>query len=332
MRVRHLAIVVALVAVSARHVPAEQSAAQAASGQSAVSSEVTADDEALEALAKSVPMLRMDRVELRITPPMTLFGYSAAAADKQGNIYVIHRPSDPSIDPVVVLDKNGRFLRSWGKGMYDIPHSIRIDPAGSVWTVDAHTSLIRKFTPEGKKLLEISVGGIPDPAERFCGATDITFGKSGQIYASDGYCNGRVIEYSADGRKVREWGKSGTGSGEFDVAHDVSLSPDGRLFVADRENGRLQWFDLKGTYIGEKKFGGQLFSVAITAAGDVYVGVHGRRASSERYIMKFDPASGRVSGKLVGGNAHQLSAAPDGTLLPGIRADASSVLLFRPRK
>jgi DNA-binding beta-propeller fold protein YncE len=312
-----------------------------------LSPEQRADTKALRALANSIPLLPVERIELKVNPPMTLVGYSAAAADKRGNIYVIHRPTDPNVDPVIVLDAKGNLLRSWGKGMYTMPHSIRIDPQGNVWTVDARTSMIFKFTPEGKKLLEISVGDIPDASRPFCGATDVTFAANGHIYVSDGYCNARFIEYSADGKKLREWGKIATvpieafrsrpertGPGEFNLAHDISIGRDGILYVADRENGRLQWFDKDGKYLGEKKFGGQLFSVAHSPAGGLYVGTQPRGVpfGEDAFIFKFDPKTGKILGKIAA-PAHQLSVALDGTLLPGIRApNTASVLLLRPLK
>ena len=312
-----------------------------------LSPEQRADTEALRALTNSIPLLKVDRIELELRPPLTLVGYSAAAADKHGNVYVIHRPTDPNVDPIVVLDSKGKFLRSWGKGMYTMPHSIRVDPAGNVWTVDAHTSMIFKFTPKGKKLLEISVGDIPDASVPFCGATDVTFARNGHVYVSDGYCNARLIEYTAGGKKVREWGRRATlplnafrarseghDPGEFRNAHDVSMGPDGILYVADRENGRLQWFDKDGKYLGEKKFGGQLFSVAHSPAGDLYVGTQPRDVAfgKDAFIFKFDPKSGKILGKIEA-PAHQLSVAPDGTLLPGTRTpQTTSVLLLRPVK
>jgi DNA-binding beta-propeller fold protein YncE len=311
-----------------------------------LSPEQRADTEALRALMKSTPLLPIERIELKLNPPMTLLGYSAAAADKQGNIYVIHRPADPKMeDPIIVLDSKGNLLRSWGKGMFTMPHSIRIDPAGNVWTVDAHTSMIFKFTPEGKKLLEIGVGDVPDASISFCGATDVTFTPNGHIYVSDGYCNARFLEYTADGKKLREWGRLATlplkdfrarssirAPGEFNLAHDISLGPDGILYVADRENGRLQWFDKDGKYLGEKKFGGALFSVAHSPSGDLYVGTQPRDVpfGTEGFIFKFDPKTGKILGEIEA-PAHQLSIAPDGTLLPGTRAPSTnSVLLLRP--
>jgi streptogramin lyase len=155
----------------------------------------------LRALLKSVPQLPVERIDVKVNPPMMFEGISAVTTDKRGNIYVIHRPADG--DPIVVLDPQGNFIRSWGKGMFKIPHGIRIDPAGNVWTVDANTSMVYKFTPEGKKLLEIAVGDVPDKTKDFCGATDIAFAKSGHVFVSDGYCNARVVEYDAAGKKLR---------------------------------------------------------------------------------------------------------------------------------
>jgi outer membrane protein assembly factor BamB len=277
--------------------------------------EQKADTEALRTLVNAAPLLPVEQVEIKINPPMTLEGYSAVAGDKQGNVYILHRPESKDVDPVVVIDSKGKFLRSWGKGTMSIPHSIRLDPADNVWVGDAHTSMFYKFTPEGKKLMEISVGDIPDPNRPFCGATDTAFASNGHIFISDGYCNGRFIEYGADGKKLREWGKRGTSAGEFNVAHDIAITNQ-RLYVADRENGRLQWFDLDGRYLGEKKFGGRLYSVAVSPAGDVYVGAYPRGvpAGTDAHILKFDPTSGKILGKIQA-TAHQLSIGPDGTLL-----------------
>ena len=350
MRGTRLFILPMLAALVSSPAPAQtqaQTPSQNANKGPSLSPEQRADAEFLRALTKSIPLLPVDRIELKVNPPLTLVGYSAAAADKHGNVYVIHRPVDANVDPIVVLDSKGNFLRSWGKGMYKMPHGIRVDPAGNVWTTDAHTSMIFKFTPEGKKLLEISVGNIPDASQLFCGATDVTFGMNGHVYVSDGYCNARFIEYTADGKKVEEWGKRGTlpldafrsrlgstGPGEFHLPHDISMGPDGILYVADRENGRLQWFDKNGKYLSERKFGGKVYSVANSPTGEVYVGTQPRDVpwGKDAFIFKFDPKSGKILGKIESA-AHQLSVAPDGTLLPGTQAEkTSSVLLLRELK
>jgi hypothetical protein len=95
----------------------------------------------------------------------------------------------------------------------------------------------------------------------------------------------------------------------------------------------LQWFDLDGRYLGEKKFGGQLYSVAVSPAGDVYVGAYPRGAAgTDAHILKFDPTSGKISGKIKV-PAHQLSIGPDGTVYPGTRvAKTGSVLVLHLSK
>jgi DNA-binding beta-propeller fold protein YncE len=287
------------------------------------------DADVLRDLIKAVPPLPVDRVELKVHPPLPLEGISAVTADKQGNLYVLHRPANGN--PVVVLDAQGNLLRSWGKGMFKLPHGIRLDPDGNVWTVDANTSIVDKFTPEGKQLLAISVGDVPEPCRDFCGATDVAFAQNGHVFVADGYRNARVIEYDSGGSKVREWGKHGSGPGEFQVVHAIAVGLQGHVYVADRENGRLQWFDLQGQFLGQWTYGGQLFTVAFSQAGDLYISTHPRGVSwdTEFSVIKIDPASGTMLGR-VEVRAHELTIAPDGALLPATLS--SQLLLFRLRK
>jgi sugar lactone lactonase YvrE len=140
--------------------------------------------------------------------------------------------------------------------LYKIPHSIRIDPVGNVWTTDAESSTILKFTPEGQKLLQIDVGEQP-PVRRshFVGTTDIAFGPRERLFIADGYGNARVLEYAPDGKRVRQWGTPGSGPGQFRLPHGITLDHDNIIYVADRENGRVQKFDLDGKFLGEWPLG-----------------------------------------------------------------------------
>ena len=130
---------------------------------------------------------------------------------------------------------------------------------------------------------------------------------------------------------MREWGKRGAGPGEFNVAHGIAISPEGNVYVADRGNGRLQWFDPQGRFLGEFKYGGELYNVTFTRAGELFVSTHVKGVSLdlEFNMVKIDPATGRMLGTYAI-RSHQLSAAPDGALLPGTRS--GDLAVFPPRK
>ena len=104
--------------------------------------------------------------------------------------------------------RDGTVLRSWGKGLYVMPHAIRVDPAGNVWTTDAASSHVRKFSPEGRELLDIAVGGQPTPCRNnFCGTTDVAFAANGHLFIADGYANAR--DPRVHGRRARRCASGG---------------------------------------------------------------------------------------------------------------------------
>ncbi|MES1261328.1 MAG: hypothetical protein ABUS49_06280, partial [Acidobacteriota bacterium] len=192
----------------------------------------------LRAALDAAPRLPVAKTEVQPRAPSKdwKIGYpSSVAMDKNGTLYLLQR--DDTADPVIALSPDGRVVRSWGKGMYKIPHAIRLDPKGNIWTVDAGNSMIFEFTPKGEKLREISVGEQPAGQTAFTGATDIAFAPNGHLYISDGYGNARVLEYSADGKRLRQWGSAGTGPGQFRQPHGIAVDDDGIVYVADRQNG-----------------------------------------------------------------------------------------------
>jgi DNA-binding beta-propeller fold protein YncE len=292
-----------------------------------------ADSDSLRALVKTVPVLDMELVELK--PSVKLEGISAVTADRAGNIYVIHRPEDPNGDPVVVLDKDGKFLRSFGKGMYTIPHGIEIGPDGSVWTTDANTSKVFKFSPRGEKLLEFTVGDIPETNPGgFCSITDVAFHpqRPGHVFISDGYCNGRVVEYDEQGRKVGQFGGGrGTEPGQFNNAHGIAVGPDGYIYVADRENGRVQWFDVTGKFIGMRKYGGQFYNIVFDSKGEMWAAVHPKGVSldEEFEVVHFDMKTGKMLGRIPG-RSHVLGIGLDGSVFPATRSER--LIVYRPKK
>lgn len=276
---------------------------------------------ALPALAAGSPAAPAPESELRVTAPRAgwaLGSVSWAAADSNGLIYLLQRGD--SADPIVVVDREGGVVRSWGGGMFTVAHSIRVDPAGNVWTTDAHTSVVRKFSRHGTPLLRIDAG--PTPAEctarrwRTCGTTDVAFAPNGHVLVTDGYWNARVLEFTADGRKVREWGTKGSGPGEFNLPHSIVIDSAGVVYVADRGNGRVQRFDLQGRFLGAWSTDGDPYSLQL-AAGAMWMGVLRQPGSAEREptIVRADPGSGAATARLRSAGGHGLGALPDGEQL-----------------
>ena len=296
---------------------------------SAADVDLKAEAAALKTLMAKSPKLPLTRTEFAVQPPTEGFALemvSSVAVDAKGVIYLLQRGA--KADPVIAVDRSGRVLRSWGKGMYQIPHAVRIDPDGNVWTVDAKSSMVYKFTPEGTKLLEIAVGGQPaNPRSEFCGTTDIAFHK-GRIFISDGYANNRVLEYTSAGKLVKQWGTKGTGPGEFNLPHAIAVDENGVVYVADRENGRIQRFTLDGKFIGMWTNLGKTFSLKL-ADGALFLGSQPRNEpnGAPGWLQKVDRKTGAVLGVVESTGHHSIEVTPAHELMTGARPD--KVLLFK---
>jgi DNA-binding beta-propeller fold protein YncE len=283
---------------------------------------------ALRTLVAQAPKLPLERK--RITIPAEIGYPSSVAMDASGAIYVLQRGENS--DPVLVVNHDGKILRSWGKGMYTIPHSIRIDPDGNIWTVDSSSSMVLKFTPEGRKLMEIPVGEQPAGRTGAIGTTDIAFGPNGRLFISDGYGNARILEYNSKGQRVRQWGRAGTGAGEFRQPHGIAVDHRGVIFVADRLNARLQRFDLEGHYLGEWDGLGRVTTVAFRD-GALWIGTQFNNQPNEAdgWEMKIDPQTGKILGYVESGRGHHiLNVTAGGEILSGARPDI--VWWFHPSR
>ncbi len=286
----------------------------------------------LHALLDAAPKAILNRTELRIQPPSDgweLGMISSVAIDRKGSIYLLQRGE--KADPVIVADRQGRVLRSWGKGMYKIPHSIRIDPEGNIWTVDAESSTVLKFTPKGEKLMEINVGEQPTGRRsRFVGTTDITFGPHGRLFITDGYGNARVLEYTPDGKRVHEWGTAGNGPGRFRLPHGITIDKDNVLYVADRENGRVQRFDLDGKFLSEWPLG-RTYAVQVSR-GVVWAAMQpiDLPVPSPGWMVKLDRRTGKVLGSVESNGLHSVTVGKHDDVLTAVTSQ-NHVLWFRPK-
>jgi DNA-binding beta-propeller fold protein YncE len=184
---------------------------------------------------------------------------AGVATDSRSRVYVFSRGEHP----LTVFDSDGELIASWGEGVFTKAHNVRVSPDGYVYCSDLLDHTVRKFTPEGKLLMTLGTINVPSDTrgdaensriERsegpFNGPTDIAFGPSGELFISDGYANARIHRFSGDGRLIESWGAPGAGKGEFNLPHGA-LIVDGVIYVADRENNRIQVFDIKGRFRAE---------------------------------------------------------------------------------
>jgi len=229
---------------------------------------------------------------------------SAVATDSAGDVFVFHR-ANKTTDPLVIFDAKGHYKRSWGKGVFANPHGIRIDKNNHVWLVDNGDHTVRKFTREGELLLLLGTPGKSGATRNsFYRPTDIGFAADGSFYVSDGYGNSRVVKFSPKGEYLLEWGKKGTGPGEFNLPHVVQVDSKQRVWVSDRENNRIQCFDPSGKFIKQWNHLGATQGLHIMPDDTMWIITHRSNIENLTYdtlsgrIMKLDMETGKILGSI----------------------------------
>jgi DNA-binding beta-propeller fold protein YncE len=193
---------------------------------------------------------------------------AGVAVDKADNVYVFNR----SAHPVMVFDRTGKFIRSFGEGMFPNAHGLSFAADGSMWLADNGDHTVKHLAPDGSLLLTIGTKGVEaEPGKPFRKPTDASVAPNGDIYISDGYGNSRVHVYSPSGAHKLSWGQPGVGDGDFNLPHNIWVDKDGKVFVADRENHRVQLFDLAGKHIATWPDFIQPTDIVIDREGTVYV-------------------------------------------------------------
>jgi DNA-binding beta-propeller fold protein YncE len=172
---------------------------------------------------------------------------AAVAVDGRDNVFLFTRGEHP----VIVLDRDGNILRTWGHGMFKRPHGLHIGADQTIYCTDDGDHSVRKCTLEGRLLLQIGVPGEPAPfmsGQPFHRCTHTALSPRGDIYVSDGYGNACVHKFAPNGRLLMTWGRSGCAPGEFYLPHNLVCDEEGWVYVADRENHRVQVFDGEGNF------------------------------------------------------------------------------------
>ena len=232
--------------------------------------------------------------------PWNFIQVASVAVTMRGAILVLHRGAHP----IMEFESGGKFVRSWGDGMFSegkvgaIPaaawtedkshysavygpagcascgaHSVRVDPQGNIWAIDAPGHIVYKMNPEGKEIMRLGAKGVSGTGpNNFNLPTDVAFAANGDLYVSDGYGSARVVKYSRDGKYLLEWGTRGKGPGEFGLPHNLVTDAQGRVYVTDRDNQRIQVFDSTGKFLSQWTGTGGISGLAITKDQRIWTG------------------------------------------------------------
>jgi DNA-binding beta-propeller fold protein YncE len=183
----------------------------------------------------------------KLPDDIVLADVAGIAIDHQDRVYLFNRGEHP----IVVLDRDGNFLNTWGEGVFTNAHGAHIGHDNAIYLTDNGDHTLRKFTLDGKLQLTIGEPKKPSPFmsnRPFCRCTHSALSPQGDIYVSDGYGNAAIHKFAPDGKHLLTWGQPGTGPGEFNLPHNICCDADGWVYVADRENHRVQVFDGNGKY------------------------------------------------------------------------------------
>ena len=196
------------------------------------------------------------------------------AVNSRDEVFALTRNTE---HPVMVFDRDGNFLRSFGQGIFDErTHGIFIGPDDSVWCADDGTHTITKFSQDGKLVMTLGTPNKPNKkwgGEPFNRPTYAAISpNTGAIYVSDGYGNSRVHKYTPEGQYIKSWGSPGVDAGQFIRPHNVAIDAEDRVYIADRECHRVQVFDADGNFITMWNNIHRPDGLTLGSDGNIYIG------------------------------------------------------------
>jgi len=225
-----------------------------------------------------------------------IWAYERCGASSFGGGVPVNCDNNP-VDPIFKFDRHsGEVLANFGGGIIVTPHGIHVDAEGNVWVTDfvgneAGTKghQVHKFSPDGELLMSLGTPGQPGSGpNQFNMPNDVITAPDGSIFVADGHegqaltsdaameegraagATGRIIKFSADGTRLKEWGQIGVRHGEFRTPHALAFDSQGRLWVADRGNHRIEIFDQEGNYLDSRYMYGRISGLFITKDDTVY--------------------------------------------------------------
>jgi DNA-binding beta-propeller fold protein YncE len=261
---------------------------------------------------------------------------TAVELDSHGHVFTFHGfrkwetpfPDERESEPLILMwnGEDGSLINSWGEDTFRMPHGLSIDVEDNVWVTDVARNQVFKFSHEGTLLMVLGEDGIEGwDDSHFAKPTDVEFGPDGTVYVSDGYENCRIVKFTPDGQYLREWGECGEALGQFKLPHDLAVDRQGRVYVADRENDRIQVFDPEGEFIAGWHSEGKWRPYGLSVSSikeEIYVADGGEQSSrvpdrsavvvldfSGNQVAKFG-RHGYQAGQFV--MAHDISVGKDG--------------------
>ncbi len=207
-------------------------------------------------------------------PPDIYFGEVAGVAvNSKGHVFVFSRGNTTgpaygaAAAQLLEFGADGRFIREIGHNLYawSFAHSVKVDRDDNIWVADKGSDMVIKFNPEGRVVMvfgrkqEASDEGtgplrhpkppLPPVDGMFRQVTDMAWDAAGNTYISDGYINSRIAKVDKDGNWLKSWGEPGDNPGQFNTPHSIAVDREGRVYVADRGNRRIQVFDGEGKFL-----------------------------------------------------------------------------------
>ena len=225
----------------------------------------------------------------KLPPGYSWHDAAGVAVDSKDRVYVFSRANPP----MMVFDSDGNFLDSWGEGIFERAHGVTIAPDDTLYCTDDFGHIVRHCTTEGKVLMTLGVPGKPSEPHSclpFNRCTDVALDpRTGDIYVADGYANSAVHKYSPDGKLLFSWGKPGSDPGEFNIVHNIATDKEGYVYVADRENHRVQVFDSSGKFETQWVNMHRPCAIYISDEQHVYIGELGAEMMVNRVVPNIGP-------------------------------------------
>jgi len=275
---------------------------------------------AISVSAQQPPEIRYHSVPdfLKLPPDLNLGEAVGVAVNSRGHIFVFSRGNTSgsaygaSAAELLEFQPDGQFLREIGHNLYawSFAHSVRVDQEDNIWAVDKGSDMVIKFNRQGRVAMvfgrkqEASDEGsgplkhvkppLPPVDGMFRQVTDVAWDAAGNSYISDGYINSRVAKAAKDGTWLKSWGEPGAEPGQFNTPHNIAVDAQGKVYVADRGNRRIQVFDGEGKFLRQISIDVPAPPDARPAIGNLLAHPTGTFAAGAPWVLCITPGPNQV--------------------------------------